>query len=218
MAESADEYAARLFGAADTQRLRVPRRYRDREGNVIVHVTEIVGVDTDGTPHALVDTSGNFVGGSASAPRYNWPAGTTVEINGTFTKSGAGLGYVDITPASNDQLIFMYGVFRSNTKATAGNMELQLVNGTQICYVYGRDSVSANEENHYPGTGNAASQNNNYTAGYDEWTRLLDSNTSDFMRARLANMANAETFKLILRFRSLLGTAPSTAATGGTWA
>lgn len=218
MGESYAEYIARRDDAEGTQRLRVPRRYRDNEGNVIAHVAHIYAVDSNNVVHELVDTSGNLIGGSAGAPRYDWPGGTTISVEGTYTRTGgAGNAVLELVPATGDELILMYGVFRvGGVKVGVGQGRCEVMSGTQIIATWMRDdNMSANEEDHIPGLGNAANQNNNYTYLASPYQLLLT--PTETLRFTMNTMANAETFLIKLRFRSITGADPTITPTGGTF-
>ena len=213
LAESLDEYVARLEGASDTQRLKVPASHSDRAGNPIAFVVLNYGVDTDGTPHELVDTSGYPI------LQSTWPGGSTVSVDGTFTKSGAGTGRVIVTPAPGDELIAMFGRMTWGAKAGAGTVYILMedTSGNDLIWYSRTQNAGANENLSFFGLSNPQDSADD-KGGVDIGPLGALVTSTEQFTFEVGNMANTEAFTVRARFRSKLGSTPTITAAGGAWA
>jgi hypothetical protein len=154
--------------------------------------------------------------------RQFWLGGTTVAVEGTFTKTGSdGTGYINIDiPSSNDEAIFMYGQFASQTHAGGGDtltVKHVTTAGDTIAPIL-TATVDANQTVNIPsafadaavGVGNDISTSTLY--------QCLISGT-DRLRVEYEDMkfGTSETFTFYGRFRSRSGKALVVGAPGGTW-
>jgi len=148
---------------------------------------------------------------------YQWWGGSTVAVNGTYTDRTAGNtnGIITITPASGDELIPIYGMSKTATKATAGAFEFLIEDssGEEMGKLAKIANAGANNRLVYNFAPTAAPNTDNAFLGL--WYPISG---GDRFKVWCKNMANTETFVVRLRFRSLLGSDPTVAATGGTWA
>lgn len=215
MGESLQEYIARLEALQDMQRLRVPRRYRDNEGNVIAHVVHIYGVDADGTPHPLVDTSGNFPVDPSASLVAAWTGGTARELTGTFTSNATANGIIDISPATLDEVILQRGYLNWASHASAGEGRIEIQNSaaeTEIQYC----SLSGTGGNVTFPRGFTSTTTSKLGDSTSTESRLLGS--GQILQVRKNTMVSGETFTFRMTYRSLYNAAVVVTPTGGTWA
>lgn len=214
--ESLNDYIRRLEAAADTHMLRVSDAESDGRGGIVIHPVVIYAVDDTGTPHELMDASGRM-------KHYEWPAGDNQLVTGTFTKTvGAGVGYLDITPGADDELILMYGqliaggvavgwtsveIFHTGALAGAG--------ARQDRYVLDGGPAAA-ETWSIPALGTAGTGPINISTHNTDLSNLIADGT--WLKTRVAGMAVDEVFTIHYQFRSLLNVAPIATPDGGTWA
>jgi len=151
-----------------------------------------------------------------------WPGGCTIEVAGTFTKTVAdGTGYVGISLATgNDEVIFMYGQFASQTHAGGGdalNVGFSTEARQLIAYI-AQVTVDANQTVNLPtAEADATVAVGNSIGMHTIYQRLVTG--TDQMRVGFADMkfATSETFTLRLKFRSKTGAALTVTPSEGTW-
>jgi len=103
--ESLISFISRLEGASGTHRIKVPKRFLDKHGNMFLPPQAVYLVDTEGEVHESADTSGQV-----PVNTLGIGAGNIRMVSGTFTKDAVGTtGTLTITPAAGDVLYFMYG-------------------------------------------------------------------------------------------------------------
>jgi hypothetical protein len=153
-----------------------------------------------------------------------WPGGSTVEVGGTFTKTASdGTGIIDIeTLQDDDEFIFMYGQFSSQTHAGGGDtMAFIIVDGSHNTLGYFATTVDANQTvNLPPAEADAAIAVGNNTGFHTIYQRLFGVAENGHIRITFADMkfATSETFKFYGKFRSKTGQALTVVPNGGTWA
>jgi hypothetical protein len=157
----------------------------------------------------------------ATGQLYNWPAGSTVLVEGTFTAGAAGAdpGIVEITPATDDELIFMYGeALVGGTKATGGVLWVHIRNASDVNLArFGTYSAAANNIMWIPGLGQDISASGKRPSMRPGIGTMISG--TDKMTVDMYNMANTEVFNVYFRFRSLLGSDPTvTGSANGVWA
>lgn len=231
--ESLAQYISRLEALTGSERVRVPKQFIDKHGNVILPPSAIYLVDNEGTLHESATTAGNFT----STP-YGIAAGGIHRASGTYTKNATGtVGGVFVTPAADDILYFMYGyVLIGAAKAGAGiltcgiNADVGLGAPTaEWVQVHLRDgAVNADEIFYFPVIGTAGTAplavsgppilltcmipGANYITDIGATTLIA---SQPAYHVDLTVMANTEVFYFALHFFSLNNTAPTLTAYEG---
>lgn len=103
--EALTQYQSRLAALTGTENVRVPKRFIDKHGNVILPPQAIYLLDSAGDVHESSDTSGFL-----KATNYGIGSGTIRRVQAQFAKSATGTtGGVTVTPGTDDVIYFMYG-------------------------------------------------------------------------------------------------------------
>jgi hypothetical protein len=203
----------RLEVLTGTERVRVPKDHEDGQSNVILAVRGTYLLDDEGNVHESADTSGNRIVRS-------WPDGSTVQLTGTFTKSGAGAGTVTVTPAAGDECIIMIGKVTVGAVRAGGADSMTVAindstvtNLSQLALL----DMNVNDVLNLPTAfADAAVALGADTGLPTQYQLMIDTNHA--LSFSLAGMANAEVFTVTMTFRSLTGTVPTAVGSGGTWA
>lgn len=149
--------------------------------------------------------------------------GTTIEVAGTFTKTvGDGTGRINITlPSDDDEVIFMYGQFASQTHAgAAANMIVSIRDSAPNVLSYmASASVDANQTVNLPTAfADATVAVTNDMGMPTIYQRLVSGTDGIDVRFEGMKFATSETFTFRAKFRSKTGAALTVTPSGGTWA
>lgn len=228
------EYIKRLETLSGTPRVRVPKEWLDKRGNLFLPPQAIYLVDSEGIPHESADTSG-----VVRVNSYSIGAGNIRSVQGTFTKNAIGTtGSVVVVPGTNDILYFMYGFVLIGAAHAGAASELRAGitidnNTSDMTQLHLYDATAdVNDQFIFPGLGATSAAGATTMAGvYDRLLAIIPS-------ASLVNqdggatplgilpryiveyetMADTETFFLALYFYSMNGVACTVAANAGVWA
>jgi hypothetical protein len=151
-----------------------------------------------------------------------WPAGSTVALEGTFTKDAVGTdGILQIDLASDDdEAILMYGVIVMGATRAGGaddvTVQYNNTSGTTLAKI-DVVSMNASEALYLPTAfADAAVAVDNAIGMRDFHSLLLSS--GDELYIKVAGMANTETFVVRLRFRVRWGSEFTTTPGAGAFA
>lgn len=223
------EYIKRLEILAGTARVRVPKRWLDKRGNLFLPPQAIYLVDETGIPHETADTAGRL------------PVSTGIGeggirlATGTFTKNATGtVGTVIVSPGVDDVIYFMYGIITIGAAhaGAASPLHAGIASGnahTDIRQKHLYDATAdADDPFLIPGLGEVVAAGATDMVGpmhpYQAMIAGSNRTTQDGPGAlggsaryviAYETMADTETFLYILYFYSETDTAITTAATLG---
>jgi len=183
------------------------------DGRSVIIPLELIPLLKSGGTLLTPNSEGNLL------KHFQWPAGGPRVVAGTFTKITAdGTGAISIRPATGDQLMLLYGMIAAGAvKAAADVLDARISYQTGNVRMAGLASftINAGEYCVIPGLGTTPSAGN-----ITDGSRLFLIEDDEELYINLADMkfATSETFSCRIKFLSLLDTAPTVTAAGGTWA
>jgi hypothetical protein len=226
--EALTQYISRLEALTGTERIRVPKEWIDKHGNVLIPPQAIYLVDTSGAVHESADNRGrlpvssNLIGQGGF--RY---------IQGTYTKGATGTtGLISVLPGTGDILIPMYGaIVAGGTRATSGPARFTIgdTTGQDVAILGLEATLAPNEKIYFPGLGELADNPANQFHPATMYQLMIPSATlqtadvgtavSNVFEVTVEDMANTEVFVARLILYSMNDTAPTvTIGTSDSWA
>lgn len=140
--ESLNDFILRLAALADSHQLRVSAEHMDEEGNLILPPVIAYFVDSGGTPHAGLNTSGylRVTGGDVvSTPVPIWNGGTLVSTQYSFTNDGANSGdhSLKLEPASGCPVeLVLWLIYNGDAAGRVTTLDYSTAGATQLCPLY----------------------------------------------------------------------------------
>lgn len=211
--ESLNDFIIRLAAAADSQRLRVPVKYMDDQGNLLLTPVIAYFVDSSGTPHSGFDTTGYLqaeIKNALTEPVPHFPGGNFLSYKRKALNDGSNAGnhVTKIEPQVGSPVIMDFmAVWNMDTSSRNVSILLATSGGTTADELAAAASISAGEHAQWPAAADIGIATLPLTSAWE----------IEMLNAAVAVSQDTYFFYQLRYFGTLPPTVTETGPTGVTW-